>query len=891
MRFQLFIIFALLAANVSFGQVQLSGKIVDQDTEKALQGAKITLTSSKIKAISDKNGQFKLSDIPKGFHELTVQLAKYEKSMFYTDIEKNTDLGLLKIKKSVVPTEIQCLANYSFDRKSAIAHHSIPGEYSVFKQANRDLPHVFENISSVYISEQGGGAGDSQIRIRGFNQENTSLMLNGILLNSAENGQYNWSQWEGLDAAATSFQLQKGITASPYAIPAAGGNINLISNPSEEAFGGYAQFQYGTANQLKTSFKVNSGLINKHFGLSFGMSKKSGDGIPDYTWNDALSIFGGATIKFNDKHKIEFFGFSASQRHGMNPDRQNIGALSSDLAGRIGTYDEDALDVWLPDLAERYWNPTGNTVSEAYSGKQFFLGKERERYASGFINEKENYSNKPLFSLNYHGELGSKLTLNSTFYTILGESGISGSLGTFSYAGVRPSKPIDFDKIITSNKDLGASAGILYNAVRAENTYGSLIKLDYKLDQHFRFNVGFDGRMSSVDRYDEVRDLLGGNYFMDASDEFRPARNTVLGDTIRTNQTRLTQKYGAFAQVVYNYKSLHSFFNAGLNTVQYDLTDHFKKGTGIEPMNTKTGLKPGFHLKAGASYNLNQELSIYLNGAYVSQTPYFENMIQPSTGLLIDEAQNQRFQHVEIGADYDWEEQKLKAGIAGYFTNWQNRSHYLPYTNQDGQAGLIFASGISQRHLGFELDAQYEPIPLVDIKASLSMCACVYNEDTEGSYDDFATGDTVAVKYSYYLGKLLVGGAPQTQASLRVGLNPLKGLRAELGIRYFTQYYADFDPFTRTSKDDIAQAWRLPGASVLDAVISYDLPKIQRFRAQIFGHASNLLNSEYVSDAADNSLLQGYKVSGKIINTHSADAAEVFLGMPFRFNLGVRVNF
>jgi len=132
----------ILTGSLSYGQGKITGKIVDQETEKAIQGAKITLSNSKIKASSDKNGLFELADLPLGFHELTVQYPKYEKTMFYTDLIKNSDLGMLKIKKIALPTDIQCLANYSFDGKSADSHTTVNKEQSIIQLANRDLPHV-----------------------------------------------------------------------------------------------------------------------------------------------------------------------------------------------------------------------------------------------------------------------------------------------------------------------------------------------------------------------------------------------------------------------------------------------------------------------------------------------------------------------------------------------------------------------------------------------------------------------------------------------------------------------------------------------------------------------------------------------------------------------------
>ena len=37
-------------------------------------------------------------------------------------------------------------------------------------------------VPSVYATNQGGGAGDARINVRGFNQRNVAVMINGIPL-------------------------------------------------------------------------------------------------------------------------------------------------------------------------------------------------------------------------------------------------------------------------------------------------------------------------------------------------------------------------------------------------------------------------------------------------------------------------------------------------------------------------------------------------------------------------------------------------------------------------------------------------------------------------------------------------------------------------------------
>ena len=50
----------------------------------------------------------------------------------------------------------------------------------------------------VYTTKEGGGVGDSRVYIRGFAQENITVMINGVPVNDMENGRVYWSNWNGL---------------------------------------------------------------------------------------------------------------------------------------------------------------------------------------------------------------------------------------------------------------------------------------------------------------------------------------------------------------------------------------------------------------------------------------------------------------------------------------------------------------------------------------------------------------------------------------------------------------------------------------------------------------------------------------------------------------------
>ena len=100
--------------------------------------------------------------------------------------------------------------------------------------------------------------------------------------------------------------------------------------------------------------------------------------------------------------------------------------------------------------------------------------------------------------------------------------------------------------------------------------------------------------------------------------------------------------------------------------------------------------------------------------------------------------------------------------------------------------------------------------------------------------------------------------------------------------------YADWSPDSREvdGDEDRTQVWKAPGYSKLDLHASYKLPDIGGYGVTLSAHVFNALDNVYVQDAVDNSKYNGY--GDKL---HLAHNAEVFLGTPRHYNIGLAVSF
>lgn len=128
--------------------------------------------------------------------------------------------------EGVVVTGIRDVAR---DRQTPVAVSTIKATEIQEKLGSQEFPEILKSTPSVYTTKQGGGFGDSRINIRGFDQRNTAVMINGMPINDMENGWVYWSNWAGLSDVTSAMQVQRGLGSSKLAISSVGGTINVIT--------------------------------------------------------------------------------------------------------------------------------------------------------------------------------------------------------------------------------------------------------------------------------------------------------------------------------------------------------------------------------------------------------------------------------------------------------------------------------------------------------------------------------------------------------------------------------------------------------------------------------------------------------------------------------------
>ncbi len=904
---KLFLFFsAIIFTTPVFAQHLVSGTVTDLENEAPIPGVLVSLKGSETSVMTDAEGRYSI-EVPAAGG--TLQFLYPGMNL----VEIKTE-GRILINVSLIPgttdlDEIYIFADRAKEEQTPVAFSNVNKEKIESQLASEDIPLIMNTTPSVYATAQGGGGGDARINVRGFKQKNVAIMVNGVPVNDMESGWLYWSNWEGIGDVTSSIQMQRGLSAVNLASPSIGGTMNIITDPAQKKAGGSVKVEYGSGHFLKTSLTGHSGMINDKFALSLSWVGKVSNGIIDKTWTQSMAYYLGMTYKLNKKHKFDLFVMGAPQRHGQNIYKQNIATYGSDIAEQIYNYDPEAIPAFPEAEASeqypgyddvkggRYYNQNWGPVSPEYSGKQWWNGKKHNRIARNFINEWENYYHKPISNLNWYATWSNKIKQYTTVYYSGGKGGGAkpqGYLIKASKNGIpTPGNHIDWDATIANNTRTDTAFGILRNSTNNQWTVGAISRLKVDILPSLKAQVGIDWRTVEIQHFKEVRDLLGGKFFVDKTNEFETdpsSHEKKLGDKIIENNTNTVDWFGYFAQAEYNTRLITAYATYGQSFIKYTHKNHFKKDpeNPNNQLEMRTAFLPGFQLKGGLRIRPLKGLSVFANYGYVSKTPIFNDVIDDRKGTIRKQPKNEIFNAFEAGVNYQTFEDKLSVKINYYHTRWKNRfvSRYDRRTDV-----YLLMNNVAQKHTGIETEINCKPFPFLELGAVASFNNWRYTDDAKGVFfEDYNAKQGVSA--DFYIKDLKVGDAPQHQVVGSIALMPLKGLRIQLDGRYYNRHYADFSPNARSSKKDRGvQGWKTPEYFIMDLHASYDFRTKQHFGLQFFLNIHNLLNELYIQDAVDNSPYNAYKIDKKIVNPHSPDAAEVYLGLPIHFHAGVKIYF
>lgn len=818
------LITVFLLATTTFAQFVITGKILDQETLTPIQNVNIRVENQTSGTTSSSDGSFSL-EVQKDKVYIILTSIGYKQNSFNLKISnRKTNLGTITMQPQPYSIdEITVNAGLSNDEELPVSISSISARTIETKLGDRPLPLVMQTTPGVYSIRDGGGSGDARLSIRGFQQENVSLLLNGIPINGEENGLVYWSNWLGLSNAAAEIQIQKGPGLANASIYAIGGSVNIITRNAQKQKSGSINFEVTSYGNLSTSVALNSGQLSNGWNTSLMLSIGSGKGYVDATYVKSFSYFFTAHKSLNDKHNLTINLIGAPQRHG-----------------------------------QRTLKLSNNEVIT----KGLKFNKDWGGFNGGIKNASENFYHKPFLSVNDEFKINNKNILSTSVYFSVGYGGGRWS-ESFNYA---PSifsyrdyaGQINWGKIYENNAThtrtytlangeivSGYSINTQTNFLASHVQTGLMANFEHKINENVSLLAGIHYRYFNSFVREEIDDLLGGKFFIEdyswsLADVAGRNQIKTVGDIIHVDNNSVINFANVYTQLVYNNAKINAFISASANNNWYQRIDRFNY---IENTDSEIVAKPGFDIRAGFLFKPNEYQSVYVNASNISKAPYFKYVFGNYTNVVVADLKNENVNTVEVGYKLSWK--YISANINLYTTSRKNVSmlsnEYVQLKDNTQTRAMI--NGLNSQHKGLEVELNMNINRNFKFGGWLSIGNFTWQNNVNATLfnDNNIPVDTINV----YAKDLYIGGTAQQQFGIFTDLIILNSIALKVEYQYLDGMYADFNPTNRNNPNDLSQPFQLPAYGIVNAYLGFPF-SIDKYYGRLQINAYNILDNKHI---------------------------------------------
>ncbi|WP_316930266.1 TonB-dependent receptor [Flavobacterium frigidarium] len=888
-----------LVAVTAFSQGKVTGTITDG--QGSLPGANVAIKGATTGVSADFNGKFSInSTTSKG--ELVISFIGFENKIVKFSVADGGTVNLGSIVLTSNSNELDeivvtsSVIDIAKDRKTPVAVSTIKASEIQEKLGSQEFPEILANTPSVYVTKQGGGYGDSRINIRGFDQRNIAVMINGVPVNDMENGSVYWSNWAGLSDVTSAMQVQRGLGSSKLAISSVGGTINVVTRTSDMKEGGSVSSTFGNDNYLKVQGSYNTGVMDNGLSASVLISSTTGDGYVNGTSFEGKNYFLALGYKANDKHDFQFTFTGAPQWHHQRS-----------FANKISEY-------------IKYGDAAANEPNIKYNSDFGYRNGQEFSYA-------RNFYSKPVASFNWDFKINDNTKLSAVAYGSWGRGGGTGSIGSNPYSAAKTADGLmQIDEFVKYNNGqpnavgTGTNLFLVPNAdgqniansrngyirrasINSHNWYGAVVNLNKKLSEQITLDFGIDARTYTGFHFRNLSDLLGADGYLDNADINNPNRtltktydssaslnpfsNVKDQEKIAYNNNGYVNWLGAFTQLEYSVNDISAFFQGAISQQGFKREDTF---TYLEsdPL-YKTGFENliGGNVKGGVNYNVSETSNVFVNTGFYSKQPFFNAVYPNNLSVVAENLVNEKVFGLEGG--YGFRSKVFTANLNVYYTSWRDRYQRNSDPSIDNVGGYFDYNGLTEIHSGVELEMNAKPTPKLSLNAMISIGNWFYKGNVKSNrfdIDNNVIGDGAPT--TLYLDKLKVGDAAQNTASIGAKYEVVERLSLDANYRVSDKLYAAIDPtkFTTEENDGTLQ---LPSYGLMDAGLSYKLllgeNKLSSLNFRL--NVNNVLDEVYISESRTNNFATATSATYDGVDTSN----QVFFGFGRTWNLSLRFNF
>ena len=689
---------------------------------------------------------------------------------------------------------------------------------------------MFQGLPGVYATASTGSYGDATLNMRGFKQDNISILLNGIPIQGLTSGSMYWNNWMGLADATYSVQVQKGLGASMLADCAMGGMVNIVTRTATELPSldfGMSTTEYGTT---KGTFGYSSGLLKNGWTVDVNLAYVKGPGYVEKTNVETFSYMLSISKILNQTNTLIFTALGSPEKH----DQRNTELT----AAEVDKYGRDYSKNW-----------------GYYNGKQYSIG--------------HNHYFKPYFTLQ-HIMNGERFSMKNSLYLAIADGG-----GSSTYNNYKSGVPaiinhqtndghINFDAIVAENMSDSISKNVMIDYLSGHNQFGAIASGDYKITDSWKASAGLQYQYFDTWSKMVILDMLGGESFIDPSS----GASLTLGDYVGSRYGRTTHHISGYVQGSYTSEKI----NANLGVSLFN--GNYRRHNDANGQKSDWAHGMGASFKGGILWKADDNNALYFNAGYNSRLPYAGVYLASSDLSITNDITNETNIMAEMGWRPTWNGGGME--LSAYIASWRNKTLTISAAKQANAAAEKYQiKGLNALHTGIELNAHQQLTPW--LKASVYAMTASWKWKNSGNaitYDTYS-GETLK-ETSISCDGLHVGDAPQTQMGAQLDAKLHGGFYIHAGWQFNARMYADFEPSSRTPNDK-ADSYEFPSYHLLDATFGWEGALTNDIRINLFATGRNLLDSKYIERGTD----------GK---THDLDSFTGYWGAARTMSFGFRLS-
>ena len=840
-KFLLTTLCALLSLSAFAQMGGMKGVVVSRETREPIGGVAIAVNGIANNTTTNDNGEFVIEGLEPGQYLLTLSAYEFEDLELMVRVKEliHDMQNIYMIPAGVTAIDDSAFAELDTDVENAGDAQAMPSALSASKD-------IFNNIASYRFSEM-------RFNVRGYDSQYQDVYLNGIRFNDALTGYGPWSLWSGLNDATRNQETTSGLQSSDFGLGGIAGTTNINARASQLRKGFRASVVNSTQlYRFRVMVSYASGQLDNGWSYGFTLStRQGGNGYVNGVYYNAYGYFFSAEKIFNSRHRLSATIMGAPTQRG---------------AQQAST--QEAYDLW----GDNYYNPNVGLQN----------GKER--------NSRVRRMHEPIAMLNYNWQISENTSLavaTSVRFGFNGYSALTWYKGEDprpdyyrvlpSYYGDRLERRMILNNFAEANEmtlpfsniDLETDKakyieymqnwdgyidfdGLMQNNMMGEvnNLYGEGHRAAYmieerhtdQIDYNFaaqlnhifrggsKLTAGVRARVNRTEYYSTVKDLLGGDYWLDV-DKF--AERDFGNNTVSYQNNMAYYREHGHAQAVkegdkYNY-DYYAHVRQGQLWAMYDVAaGGFSANIGAEVgfsslwreglwekglfLNENAGGDRGmtsfgesdkvnsltYKGKVNLSYRFSGSHSIEANATIMQNAPMFNNaFVSARTRNQITPGLSpERIYGFDIS--YNLNTPWVRARLSAYYTQMMDQSKVISFYDDTQSSFTNFAmSGIDKRYMGVELGLSVPIAWGLSLQGAVSLGDYIYTSNPE--FTQMIDNSATDVVHSVVNWKgMKVESTPQTAINVGLNFRGPNNWYASLDFNYYDRLYLSMNPMYRT---------------------------------------------------------------------------------------------